>query len=124
MFIRFRKSRIAGIISKCAYCRLMTGTILLFINKSDDVFLGRCKGKYSRPVTCQKKKRLFLLVNTVKWYSSVISTHGLFLSETKSHFCTVLHTYLPDLISIWHFGVGKYGPDSPPVFYRLWKHEH
>lgn len=38
-------------------------------------------------------------------------------------FCTDTHRYLPDLISIWHFGVWKYGPDSPPVFYRLWKHE-
>lgn len=37
---------------------------------------------------------------------------------------SILYRYLPDLISIWHFGVWKYGPDSPPVFYRLWKHEH
>lgn len=28
---------------------------------------------------------------------------------------------LPDLISIRHFGVWKYGPHSPSVFYRLGK---
>ncbi len=37
MFFRLRKSGIAGIISKCAYCSLMTGTRAVFINKSDDV---------------------------------------------------------------------------------------
>lgn len=38
----------------------------------------------------------------------------------KYPFCGDSQRYSPDLISIWHFGVWKYGPDSPSVFYRLW----
>ncbi len=45
MFIRLRKSGIAGIISKCAYCSLMTGTRLFFINKSDDVLSRLLRGE-------------------------------------------------------------------------------
>lgn len=137
MFIRFRKSRIAGIISKCAYCIFMTGTILYFINKIDDVFSRQmwkcCWGarqwnaifKPSKsPALIFVLKIMNYIYHTIwgKWLVSVwtcfaiLDEIGLFYGD--------IHEYLPDLISIWHFGVRKYGPDSPSVFYRLWKHTH
>lgn len=122
MFIKFRKSGIAGIISKCAYCILLTGTILFFINKSDDVF---SRQMWSVPVTstylCLKD---YGLLNIYQSPWGNVSANVLLYKTRRSLFCTYIHRFLPDLISIWHFGVWKYGPDSPSVFYRLWKHTH
>lgn len=48
--------------------------------------------------------------------------NGMKIKMLFSEFKTEILQCSPDLISIWHFGVWKYGPDAPPVLYRLWKY--
>lgn len=72
MFIRFRKPGIAGIISKCAYCSLMTGTRLFYINKSDDADVFRLLWEEEHacdmPNKNQRETRLNFGINKVKYY--------------------------------------------------------
>ena len=59
MFIRFKKSGIPGITSKCAYCSLMTQTRLFFVSfQSQMMYFPGCWKEKIMPLPCQRNGEL------------------------------------------------------------------